>query len=381
MNLSAAFILTPLFSYVKFSFFMLNFFYKIIFKTNIYTLFIYLFIILITTSSKSYSKVYKIENVEIKQPYNVYFKKEIVIEKAIIESFNLLVKSIIKSEDLNKVNFQDINKIKPMLDSFSITDEQFVNNNYSAKFNVLFQKKDVLNYLNKRNIISSSPIKKQLFFLPVLINLKNNELVIYNENQIYLNWNTKEDESNLLSYFVPDEDLEDYNLIKKNINNIENYNFTKILSKYNAKDYIVSIIFKDEKSIKILSRISLNDNLNISNLKFDGIKKLNNKNSNIIVQNLKIYFENEWKKVNEINTSIKLPLTVSLDSKKIKLINRFEQELNLSDLVYDYNIESINSYNTIYKIIYNGSPDKFLSKFKNKKFNVDISNKVWIIND
>jgi len=381
MNLSAAFILTPLFSYVKFSFFMLNFFYKIIFKTNIYTLFIYLFIILITTSSKSYSKVYKIENVEIKQPYNVYFKKEIVIEKAIIESFNLLVKSIIKSEDLNKVNFQDINKIKPMLDSFSITDEQFVNNNYSAKFNVLFQKKDVLNYLNKRNIISSSPIKKQLFFLPVLINLKNNELVIYNENQIYLNWNTKEDESNLLSYFVPDEDLEDYNLIKKNINNIENFNFTKILSKYNAKDYIVSIIFKDEKSIKILSRISLNDNLNISNLKFDGIKKLNNKNSNIIVQNLKIYFENEWKKVNEINTSIKLPLTVSLDSKKIKLINRFEQELNLSDLVYDYNIESINSYNTIYKIIYNGSPDKFLSKFKNKKFNIDISNKVWIIND
>ena len=170
---------------------------------------------MITTSSKSYSKVYKIENVEIKQPYNVYFKKEIVIEKAIIESFNLLVKSIIKSEDLNKVNFQDINKIKPMLDSFSITDEQFVNNNYSAKFNVLFQKKDVLNYLNKRNIISSSPIKKQLFFLPVLINLKNNELVIYNENQIYLNWNTKEDESNLLSYFVPDEDLEDYNLIKK----------------------------------------------------------------------------------------------------------------------------------------------------------------------
>ncbi len=340
-----------------------------------------MFIILITTSSKSYSKVYKIENVEIKQPYNVYFKKEIVIEKAIIESFNLLVKSIIKSEDLNKVNFQDINKIKPMLDSFSITDEQFVNNNYSAKFNVLFQKKDVLNYLNKRNIISSSPIKKQLFFLPVLINLKNNELVIYNENQIYLNWNTKEDESNLLSYFVPDEDLEDYNLIKKNINNIENFNFTKILSKYNAKDYIVSIIFKDEKSIKILSRISLNDNLNISNLKFDGIKKLNNKNSNIIVQNLKIYFENEWKKVNEINTSIKLPLTVSLDSKKIKLINRFEQELNLSDLVYDYNIESINSYNTIYKIIYNGSPDKFLSKFKNKKFNIDISNKVWIIND
>ena len=85
--------------------------------------------------------------------------------------------------------------------------------------------------------------------------------------------------------------------------------------------------------------------------------------------------------MNEINTSIKLPLTVSLDSKKIKLINRFEQELNLSDLVYDYNIESINSYNTIYKIIYNGSPDKFLSKFKNKKFNIDISNKVWIIND
>ena len=57
-----------------------------------------------------------------------------------------------------------------MLNSFSITDEQFVNNNYSAKFNVLFQKKDILNYLNKRNIISSSPIKRlQLSSIKILL--------------------------------------------------------------------------------------------------------------------------------------------------------------------------------------------------------------------
>ena len=36
-----------------------------------------------------------------------------------------------------------------------------------------------------------------------------------------------------------------------------------------------------------------------------------------IITDLKISFEDEWKAVNEINLSIKLPLTISLPSKEI----------------------------------------------------------------
>ena len=50
-----------------------------------------------------------------------------------------------------------------------------------------------------------------------------------------------------------------------------------------------------------------------------------------------------------------------------------------SDLVYDFYIEKITNTKSIYKIVYNNSPDKFLKNFKEKNFNVDISRKVWSV--
>jgi len=202
-----------------------------------------LFINLAIISTKTYAKVFKIENVEITQPYNLYFKKENVIDKAIIESFNILVQRVIKSEDYNKIDVKNINEIKPMLDSFSIVDERFKDNNYSANFSILFNKRDILTFLNKKNIVSSSPIKKKIFFLPIFIDLKNNELSLYNQNRFYIDWNLEQKKTNLLSYYMPGEDLDDYNFIKNNLDNIENFDFNNILSKYNAKEYIVSIFF------------------------------------------------------------------------------------------------------------------------------------------
>ena len=276
-----------------------------------------MFINLAIISTKTYAKVFKIENVEITQPYNLYFKKENVIDKAIIESFNILVQRVIKSEDYNKIDVKNINEIKPMLDSFSIVDERFKDNNYSANFSILFNKRDILTFLNKKNIVSSSPIKKKIFFLPIFIDLKNNELSLYNQNRFYIDWNLEQKKTNLLSYYMPGEDLDDYNFIKNNLDNIENFDFNNILSKYNAKEYIVSIFFKDQEKIKVLSRISLNNEFFISNLNFNNIKDINDKNSKNIISNLKVYYENEWKRVNEINTSIKLPLTITINSKKL----------------------------------------------------------------
>ena len=90
-----------------------------------------------------------------------------------------------------------------MLDSFSIVDERFKDNNYSANFSILFNKRDILTFLNKKNIVSSSPIKKKIFFLPIFIDLKNNELSLYNQNRFYIDWNLEQKKTNLLSYYMP----------------------------------------------------------------------------------------------------------------------------------------------------------------------------------
>ena len=46
-----------------------------------------------------------------------------------------------------------------------------------------------------------------------------------------------------------------------------------------------------------------------------------------LIIDLKNDYENQWKKNNEINTSIKLPITISLDSKDYKRISKIKNVL------------------------------------------------------
>ena len=319
------------------------------------------------------SKIYSIDNIKITEPYNIEFKKEKVIDKAFKEAFNLLIAKILSSEEMNKINENNLRSIKQMIDSFSIINEQFINNNYSADFEVLFSKKEVLKYLDYKNVVSSSPKKKNILFIPILLDLDRDEFVIYDKNFFYTNWNLEKKKSDLLTYMLPEEDIEDLNLIKKNIDNIENYDFKDLLVKYDQQDFIISIFFYSKNNFSVLSKIKLDNKISI--IKSEYIKK----NLNNIMSELKTLFENKWKKLNQINTSIRLSLDLSLNSKNIKLIQRFENELNNSDLIYNYNIEKITSDKTTYNIIYNSTPDNFINEFSSKKFQINISKNIWEI--
>ena len=318
------------------------------------------------------------ENVEIIEPYDLDFKKNKVIDKAFLSAFKIIISRVVISEDIKKINLNNLNEVKPMIDSFSIIDEKFMDNNYSAKFDILFDKKKIIQFLNSKGVISSSPIKKKILLIPIFINLTNNELLMFEENQFYNNWNKNISKADLINYSLPNEDLQDFNIIKKNLINIENYDFNEILKKYNNSNYIICIVFQDINKLKVLSKINFDEKISLVNSEYI-ISDKKNESFNKTITNLKIVYENYWKKVNEINTSIKLSLTVSLNSKNIELINKFENELNNSDLVYKFDIEKIDNFNTFYKIIYNSSPDKFINNFENKEFKLDISNKIWKI--
>ena len=338
-------------------------------------LFIYL---IIFSTEYSKAKNYMVENVEIIEPYSVNFKKNKIIDKAFRSAFNVLTAKIVISDDLNQVKNVNTKFIKSMVESFTITDEQFIENNYLAKINVSFEKKKVLNFLYKKNITPAIPIYKKIIFLPIFINLNSNDLSVYLNNKFYSNWNKFLNQSELLTYILPSEDLEDYSIIKKNLENIENYNFENLLSKYN-NDFIVTIFFQNNNNLNVLSKINFNGKLTISSNEFKDVNLKNVEKILTIIKYLKTNYENFWKKENLVNISIKLPLTILVDSKDLKLLKRFEHELNSSDLVYSYNVESITSIETIYKIIYNSTPKKFIRNFEDRNFQIDYTNEVWLI--
>ena len=347
-------------------------------KVYIFFISFVLFIIIFSTTYLN-ANTFRVSDIEISSPFKLNFKKSSVIDEGFQVSFSSLLSMITTSGDKNEIKNIAIKELKSMIDSFTISDEKFINNEYFAKLETTFNKRKILKFLEKKNIFPSIPIRNKVLLVPILVDTKTNNTYLFNNNIFYDKWNDTKKNYQLLDYLLPSEDLEDLNKLQEMSDSVETYDFINLITKYDLKDYIISIIFKNEDEVKILSKINLNNSLKIKNQKYSKIDLTNEKDFNMILENLKNLYEDEWKKNNEINTSIKLPLTISINSKDYKKIISLEEALTNIDLISNFYILNFNNQNTKYRIVYNGSPKTFLNDMVNRNFDLMMENNVWTI--
>ena len=324
------------------------------------------------------AKTFLINDIEISTPFEINFDKNNIIDEGFLQAFDMLVLSIVQTKDQKKLNKTPLSLIKGMIETFSIKEEKFIDEIYYLSLNVSFNKKKILNLMEKKNIFPSPPVEKNIFFLPIIVDRDSDDISIFSENYIFNNWNSNNQKYHLLRYILPTEDLEDFNLIKRNSKYLESYNFSEIIKKYNLDEYIIAIIFKENNMIKVLNKINFNQQENFKNISFQNLNIDNDQEANKLVESLKIIYENYWKSENEINTSVKISLTISINNDNSK-ISKFEEILNDMDLVYDFSIYKFDNKDSFYKIIFNGSPEHFIKIMKNKNYKFDIQNQIWII--
>ena len=347
------------------------------FDISFYILFLFFLIFFIKFSTiNANANTYKVTDLEISKTYDNNFNKDAVIDMAFKKAFEELILRITTTngEEIKKIT--NLKTIYSLIESFSIIDEKFIDNKYVSKFEVEFSKKELFKYLEKKNIFPSIPKEKTLLLIPILINNEKNQILLFSENPFYVNWNNFTKKHYLLNYILPNEDIEDINYVKKNINNIEDYNFNEIVTKYEIDDFIILILFQKENNFNALIKSSLNNKIIISNTKFYWKENQSIEN---IINNLKLKLENQWKKLNIINVSIKLPITLSISSKNYELTKKLEKKLSNLDLVSSFYIDSINNNKLIYKIIYNSTPDKFINEFSNDNIKLNINESIWRI--
>jgi hypothetical protein len=325
------------------------------------------------------AKTFSVNDIEISAPFEIDFNKNKIIDEGFAQGFNRLVLSILQTQDQKKLIKPPLGLIKSMIETFSIQEEKFIDEIYYLSLNVSFNKKKILNLMEKNNIFPSLPIKKDIFFLPIIVDKDKDEISIFSENYIFNNWNLNNQKFHLLKYVLPTKDLDDFNLIKKNLKFLESYNFYEIIKKYNIDEYIISIIFKENNTIKVFNKINFDQEEDIKNIIFQNLDIDNFKEAEKLVENLKTFYENYWKSKNEINTSVKISLSVSINNNDNSKIFKFEETLDNIDLVYNYDIIKFNNKDNFYKIIFNGSPDNFLKIMKNKNYEFDIQNKIWSV--
>jgi len=347
-------------------------------KVYIFFISFVLFIIIFSTTYL-YANSFRVSDIQISSPFELNFKKNRVIDNGFQSAFSNLLSMITTSGDKNKIKNISIKELKSMIDSFTISDEKFINNEYFAKLETTFNKKKILNFLEKKGIFPSIPISNKVLLIPILVDTETDSIYLFNDNIFYNRWNDLSKNYQLLNYLLPSEDLEDLNKLEKMSSSIETHDFIDLVKKYDLKDYIIAIIYKNKNNIRILSKINLSNSLKVNNQKYFEVDLNNEKDFNKILEDLKNIYEDEWKKNNEINTSIKLPLTISIKSSDYKKIMNLEEALNSIDLISNFYILKFNSKNTQYKIIYNGSPNIFFNDMSNRNFDLAMENNVWTV--
>ena len=358
----------------------MKFFPKFFKLKNLYSYFIILALFnVFFSTAKANTKIFSIDDIEISTPFKINFNKNQIIEEGFVQAFDQLILSIIQSKDYRKLEKISLREIKGTIDTFAIKEERFINEIYHVKISVTFKKKSVFEILEKRNIFPSLPVRKDVVFLPIIIDNDESEIKIFTENILYRYWNNDIKNFHLINYILPTADIEDYNFLKKNISNIENINFSKLANKYNLQDYIISIIFKKDQNVKLLNKTNFNNQKDLKKIEIKNIDFKNQSEINKLIANLKTTFEDKWKQENQINRSIKLLLDISIKNNNNFKIKEFEQNLLDLDLINNFYIYKFNNKNNFYKVVFNGSRNKFLKIMKTLNYEFKINKKIWVV--
>ena len=157
-------------------------------KVYIFFISFVLFIIIFSTTFLR-ANTFKVSDIEISSPFELNFKKNTVIDEGFQTSFLNLISMITTSGDKNKIIKISIPIILIWIDSFTISDEKFINNEYFAKLETTFNKKKILNFLERKNVFPSMQVKNKVLLVPILVDVETDNIYLFNNNIFYKKWN------------------------------------------------------------------------------------------------------------------------------------------------------------------------------------------------
>ena len=147
-----------------------------------------------------------------------------------------------------------------------------------------------------------------------------------------------------------------------------------------AGSYLAEYILKKESSIRLYGTFRNKNKTNVIKNKSFPLKDLSDENQvDKLIKELKLVYEDHWKKINQINTSIKLLLNIKISNENSEILSDFEKNLNKLDLINYFFITKFDKDHTYYQVIFNGTPSNFLKTMEEKNYIFNTQNKIWSI--
>ena len=338
----------------------------------------YIFIILtvtifsLFTSSKSFSEenVFIIDNVKVEGAIDINFSRDKYINKAFLNSFEILMSKILLSRDLHKISKIELNKIKNLINSFQILEESYRNNEYKASFKIFYNDIKVVELLKQKNISFSQPKNISAIFFPVLF--VNEEIQDFYDNFFYRQWMAVEIKNELINFVLPLEDLDDISRIKEKKNKIEELNVDDFVNKYDIKNYVFTLINHQNNQLNIYIKTNFNNNKTSRNITYELSNMKNELKLNDILKDLKMQITDIWKKENAINLSIPLLIRIKFQHTNLRDLDKLKNTLYKISIIDNYSLEEFSINNSFFKIYYYGNPKRLRTELL--KFGYQLNN-------
>ena len=338
-------------------------------------------LILLYNISSDYSiasnHILSVEKLKISKKIDLQFSRNKIIDDAFKKAFHRLLSRILNSSDINKLKNVNMMEIKNLIENFKIKDEIFRDNKYYANFDVYFSKKKIKFFLEKKNLFYSNPKKISVLFLPIII--EQNKLHLFNENIFYKYWLIDKDQSGLINYIMPLEDIDEVIKLINSQETLEDLDIMEIAEKYNTENYILSLIYINKEKLNFFSKIKFEEYKKNSNQIFYNVNIQDKDSILAVINKAKVKLNDIWKDFNEINTSIKLSMNLILNSNDPDKIDKFQNVLVKIDDIRSFSIKKFNLDKTIYEIIYNSDPNRLRKQFSIYGFSIVNDEGYWVV--
>ena len=329
-----------------------------------------IFLFILSTKSFSGENVFTINNVTVKGKIDLNFSREKYINKAFLNSFEILMNKILLSRDLTKMNNIKLKQIKSLINHFQILEESYRKDEYKAKIKIFYSDVKIKKFLRQKNISFSQPENISAVFFPVFF--INDEMQNLNDNFFYKYWTEIEIKNELINFILPLEDLEDISKIMKMKNRIEELDVDTLVNKYDVKSYVFALIDYQDKKLNIHVKTNFNNNKISKNFLYE-VENINDEAAlNYILKDLKLKVTDIWKEENLVNLLMPLSISLQYQHSNLEDLDKLRNIFYKISIIDSYTLEEFNINNSFFKIYYYGNPKKLRSELL--KFGYQLKN-------
>ncbi len=322
--------------------------------------------------------VYDVNNIKVEGKITTDNDRAKLVERGIYKAFIKFINKTLLQEDIDRIKNIQIKEVKDLIFAYQIVENKINKEKKNELIiNVKFQQNKINQFLIKKGIPYSDVSDISLTVFPIFIREK--EIYFYSDNFFYNNWqDTESEEKNtFVKYNLALENIEDFEFINLNKDNLESIDVKKLLISYENKNYAFVIISLSKNKLKVFIKTSIQNKEIIRNLnlKFDQLKK--EESFNNAIKDIKNEIKQIWKSQNLVDFSTPSFLDFSLEFNNINDFLKMKNILDKMELIDNYSVLELTKDYAKLRIKYNGRIIKIKEKFNQKNILVDIVENEW----